>query len=144
MSRSVSCSSIEISAAERRKTFNFPANWCFRTRGTKIDFFFRSGFFVRGSCLGHWPVLFPHQRPLLWLKKKCVCKSKHGGRHDNLLCSSRVTKLTFQLKNPSYAPDETILQLCIQEWEFFLDYFIVRQCLMVLFIDLIDCPSTIL
>lgn len=34
-----------------------------------------------------------------------------------------MTKLTFQLKNPSYAPDETILELCIQEWEFFSGLF---------------------
>ena len=30
-----------------------------------VVFLFSNRFFVRGSCMGHWPVLFPHPSPLL-------------------------------------------------------------------------------
>lgn len=50
------------------KHLTSPANSFFCTRKS-IFFFSICFFFVRGSCMGHWPVLFPHPRSPLWLKK---------------------------------------------------------------------------
>lgn len=95
------------------KHLTSPANSFFCTR--KSIFFFFNLFFFRPWFL-YGPLACPFPAPTLTalIEKECVCKSKRGGGHDNLLCSSRVTKLTFQLKNPSYSPDGTILEPCIQ------------------------------
>ena len=96
------------------KHLTSPANSFFCTR--KSIFFFNLFFFRPWFLYGPLACPFPAPTLTALIEKECVCKSKRGGGHDNLLCSSRVTKLTIQLKNPSYAPDGTILEPCIQEW----------------------------
>ena len=85
------------------KHLTSPANSFFCAR--KSIFFFQSVFFRPWFLYGPLACPFPAPTRTALIEKECVCKSKHG----------RVTELTFQLKDPSYAPDGTILEPCIQE-----------------------------